>query len=185
MAKKQTKRALITSVISLLVCFSMLVGTTFAWFTDSVTSSGNIIKSGTLDVATDQYYQEQINASKEWADKQSQLQQEQTDFAIEKIEQQKEQAKQDYTKEQSGAYVDWQKQSGAYVDWQKQSNQYGANAEAMASQGMAGTGYSESSQVSMYNTYQNRVTTAKEAYSRAILNYNNAITEARLQNNSL
>ena len=50
MAKRQTKRALITSVVSLLVCFSMLVGTTFAWFTDSVTSSGNIIKSGTLDV---------------------------------------------------------------------------------------------------------------------------------------
>ena len=50
MAKRQTKRALITSVISLLVCFSMLVGTTFAWFTDSVTSSGNIIKSGTLEV---------------------------------------------------------------------------------------------------------------------------------------
>ena len=50
MAKRQTKRALITSAISLLVCFSMLVGTTFAWFTDSVTSSGNIIKSGTLDV---------------------------------------------------------------------------------------------------------------------------------------
>ena len=51
MAKKQTKRALITSVVSLLVCFSMLVGTTFAWFTDSVTSSGNVIKSGTLDVS--------------------------------------------------------------------------------------------------------------------------------------
>ena len=50
MAKKQTKRALITSVVSLLVCFSMLVGTTFAWFTDSVTSSGNKIASGTLDV---------------------------------------------------------------------------------------------------------------------------------------
>ena len=50
MAKRQTKRALITSVVSLLVCFSMLVGTTFSWFTDSVTSSGNIIKSGTLDV---------------------------------------------------------------------------------------------------------------------------------------
>ena len=45
------KRALLTSVIALVVCFSMLVGTTFAWFTDSVTSSGNIIQSGTLDVA--------------------------------------------------------------------------------------------------------------------------------------
>ena len=47
---KATKRALISSVIALFLCFSMLLGTTFAWFTDSVTSSGNIIQSGTLDV---------------------------------------------------------------------------------------------------------------------------------------
>ena len=45
-----TKRALFSSVIALLICFTMLLGTTFAWFTDSVTSSGNIIQSGTLDV---------------------------------------------------------------------------------------------------------------------------------------
>ena len=48
--KTSTKRALLVSALSLLICVSMLVGSTFAWFTDSVTSSGNIIKSGTLDV---------------------------------------------------------------------------------------------------------------------------------------
>ena len=47
---KSTKRALLMSALSLLMCVSMLIGSTFAWFTDSVTSSGNIIKSGTLDV---------------------------------------------------------------------------------------------------------------------------------------
>lgn len=47
---RSTKSALISSVIALLLCFAMLVGSTFAWFTDSVTSSGNIIQSGTLDV---------------------------------------------------------------------------------------------------------------------------------------
>ena len=47
---KSTKRALLASGLALLMCISMLVGSTFAWFTDSVTSSGNIIKSGTLDV---------------------------------------------------------------------------------------------------------------------------------------
>ncbi len=130
--------------------------------------------SGMID-KSDKYYQDQIDASKQWADKQAQLQQEKTDFAIDKIEQQKAQAKKDYTKEQSGAYV----------DWQKQSNEYGANAEQMAAQGMAGSGYSESSQVSMYNTYQNRVMTARDAYLRAVQNYDNSITEARLQNNSL
>ena len=49
--KKQTvKRAIFASVMSLLLCVSMLVGTTFAWFTDAVTSGNNIIKSGNLDV---------------------------------------------------------------------------------------------------------------------------------------
>ena len=48
--KKTTKRALIVSVISLLLSFTMLLGTTYAWFTDSVTSTNNIIKSGNLDV---------------------------------------------------------------------------------------------------------------------------------------
>ena len=47
---RSTKSALISSVIALLLCFAMLVGSTFAWFTDSVTSAGNIIQSGTLDV---------------------------------------------------------------------------------------------------------------------------------------
>ena len=48
--KKSTKRALIASVISLLLCFTMLMGTTYAWFTDSVTSANNIITTGNLDV---------------------------------------------------------------------------------------------------------------------------------------
>lgn len=46
----KTKSSLLLSAISLLLCVSMLIGTTFAWFTDSVTSSNNIIKSGTLKV---------------------------------------------------------------------------------------------------------------------------------------
>jgi hypothetical protein len=123
---------------------------------------------------TDQFYNQQIAAANNYAAQQKKIQQEQTDFAIEQINQQKEQATKDYQKEQSGAYV----------DWQKQSNQYGANAEQAAAQGMTNTGWSESSQVSMYNTYQNRVATAREAYSRAILNYDNAIKDARLQNNA-
>ena len=49
--KRSTKRALLLSALSLLMCVSMLVGSTFAWFTDSVTSGSNIIKSGNLKVA--------------------------------------------------------------------------------------------------------------------------------------
>lgn len=50
---RSTKSALISSVIALLLCFAMLVGSTFAWFTDSVTSANNIIKSGNLDIELD------------------------------------------------------------------------------------------------------------------------------------
>lgn len=48
--KKTTRKALFSSMIALLLCCAMLVGSTFAWFTDEVNSTGNIIKSGTLDV---------------------------------------------------------------------------------------------------------------------------------------
>ena len=47
---KSTKRAFISSLLMLSLCFTMLVGTTFAWYTDSVTSSGNKIIAGTLDI---------------------------------------------------------------------------------------------------------------------------------------
>ena len=46
----QIKRALLSSVLALVLCFTMLLGTTFAWFTDSVTSSGNKIVAGELNV---------------------------------------------------------------------------------------------------------------------------------------
>ena len=47
---KSTKKALITSALCLLLCVSMLVGATFAWFTDSVSTTNNIITAGNLDV---------------------------------------------------------------------------------------------------------------------------------------
>ncbi|MBE6640747.1 MAG: hypothetical protein E7619_04095 [Ruminococcaceae bacterium] len=47
---KSTKRALITSAVSLLMCFAMLVGTTAAWFTDSVQTGINTIQAGNLDI---------------------------------------------------------------------------------------------------------------------------------------
>ena len=47
---RQTKQALLTSVMALVMCVVMLVGTTFAWFTDTATANVNTIKSGNLDV---------------------------------------------------------------------------------------------------------------------------------------
>ena len=48
--KHSTKSALWGSIISLLLCAAMLLGTTFAWFTDSVSSANNIIAAGNLDI---------------------------------------------------------------------------------------------------------------------------------------
>jgi len=46
----------------------MLVGSTFAWFTDSVTSAGNIIKSGNLDVALEWANGTEALDTAEWKD---------------------------------------------------------------------------------------------------------------------
>ena len=50
MTKNTTKRALVSSILVLVLCFTMLLGTTFAWFTDSASSVGNKITTGNLDV---------------------------------------------------------------------------------------------------------------------------------------
>ena len=55
MKRNATKHALLMSIISLMLCMSMLVGTTFAWFTDSVTSGNNVIASGNLDIELEYY----------------------------------------------------------------------------------------------------------------------------------
>lgn len=133
--------------------------------------------NGTIDRMVNeagQFYQQQIDASQQLADEQVRLQNEQTDFTIEKIEQQKEQLHDDYLQEKSDAYV----------DYKKQSDDYGSNAEQMADSGLAHSGYSESSKVAMHTDYQRRVSAAKASYDQAKLNYDNGIKEAKLQNSS-
>ncbi len=51
MSKNTTKRALLSSVFALVLCVAMLVGSTFAWFTDTASTGVNKIQSGKLDVA--------------------------------------------------------------------------------------------------------------------------------------
>ena len=53
--KKATKRALLTSVMALVMCVVMLVGTTFAWFTDTASTGVNKIQAGNLDVALEMW----------------------------------------------------------------------------------------------------------------------------------
>ena len=48
--KRATKRALLTSIMALVMCVVMLVGTTFAWFTDTASTAVNKIVAGNLDI---------------------------------------------------------------------------------------------------------------------------------------
>lgn len=54
MKKTSTKRSLIMSLLSMVICIVMLIGSTFAWFTDTETSKVNKISSGNLDIGV--YY---------------------------------------------------------------------------------------------------------------------------------
>ena len=58
---KTTKRALLSSVIAMFICVAMLIGTTFAWFTDSASTAVNKIQAGTLEIAL-----EMKNADGSW-----------------------------------------------------------------------------------------------------------------------
>lgn len=107
---------------------------------------------------TDSQYNELINANKDYATKQQEIQQQNTNFAIEQINQNKAKAEKDYTKEQTGAYT----------DYQKATDQYGVQAEQMATSGLQNTGYAESSKIQAFTSYQNRYATAREVYSNAI-----------------
>lgn len=47
---KSTKRALLSSAFAILICVAMLIGTTFAWFTDTASTGVNKIQAGNLDI---------------------------------------------------------------------------------------------------------------------------------------
>ena len=49
------KKALLSSLFALLICVAMLIGTTFAWFTDTAKATVSRIQSGTLDVALEKH----------------------------------------------------------------------------------------------------------------------------------
>ena len=55
MEKTKTKKALIMSVLSMVLCIAMLIGMTFAWFTDTASTGVNKIQAGTLDVGLEYY----------------------------------------------------------------------------------------------------------------------------------
>lgn len=66
MKNKSTKHALLASVLSIVMCFAMLIGSTFAWFTDEVKSGMNKIVAGNLDVEMEYAVLNEDGSFKEW-----------------------------------------------------------------------------------------------------------------------
>lgn len=129
---------------------------------------------GQIQQDTDKYYTAQVDAAKQWADKQTEIQNQQNALTQEKLQQQKDKAQEGYQKEQQGAYI----------DWQKQSDRHGVQAEQAAAGGVQNSGFAETTLAGYYNTYQNRVATARQTYQDAVFTYDNAMKEAALRNSA-
>lgn len=123
---------------------------------------------------TDQYYNQINSTLQEGLKKQQDAMNAQTDATINKINTQKDKANRDYLNEQKGSYV----------DYRNATNQYGANAEQMASNGLWGSGYSETYKSNAYNTWQNRVATARQSLNDTMTSYDQQITDALNSNNT-
>lgn len=139
----------------------------------SSASQADAVYAGVAQDAQRLYAQEKA-AVDSYAEEQKKLQQEAADLTLQQMEQQKAEAAEDYKKEQSAAYVDYQRQTA----------KHGVQAEQMASMGMAGTGYHETARMAAYNAYQGRVAVARESYTKLVADYNTAMAEAKLQNSS-
>lgn len=116
------------------------------------------------------------NQQKDYADQYEQTQNSALDqqlaFQENLINQQKEEAQQIKETEAKKALNDYT----SFV------NPYGYQAEQFASQGLANSGVSETAKLGGFNTYQNRLATANKAMQDAFTEYDNAINEARLNN---
>ena len=108
----------------------------------------------------------------QWQQTQNENLDKQFQFQQDLINQQKAETEKAYEKEAKSAYT----------DYQKEVDRYGVSREQQVANGLGNAGYSESSKVSMYNTYQNRLATAKESMDKAYLEFDNAIREAQLTN---
>lgn len=124
--------------------------------------------------STDQYYNQINNSLNQGLQKQQEAMNAQTEANINRINTEKEKANRNYLKEQKGSYI----------DYRNATNQYGANAEQMASNGLWGSGYSETYRSNAYNTWQNRVATARQSLNDTMTSYDQQITDALNSNNT-
>jgi hypothetical protein len=121
-----------------------------------------------------QFTNQQQDLVDQWENTQKQIANDNLNYQIEQYNQQKEDAEKDYQKEAKASYI----------DYQKEVDKYGVSRENVVANGLSNSGYAESSKVDMYNTYQNRIATARESLNDIKLEFDNAIKEAQLANNA-
>jgi len=121
-----------------------------------------------------QFTQQQQDYVDNWKNTQTQIANDNLNHQIDLYNQEKEKAEKDYQKEAKASYI----------DYQKEVDKYGVSRENVVANGLSNSGYAESSKVNMYNTYQNRIATARESMNTIKLEFDNAIKEAQLSNNA-
>lgn len=123
----------------------------------------------------DNLMNKQNNLLDEQQRKQNEVINQQTQMNVDELNKEKEKIQKEVSKTNQGLYT----------QYQKQANQYGAGMEQLTQQGLASSGYAETTKTALYNTYQKNVTetlnNARELYS----DYNFKISQAKQQGNIL
>ena len=127
----------------------------------------------------DNLINERNNFTKEQQDMVDRWENTQKDIANKNLEYQKDLIEQQRKKSEQ-AYQNEAKAS--YIDYQKEVDKYGVSRENVVNNGLSNSGYAESSKVDMYNTYQNRLGTARKSMQDAGIEFDNAIRQAQLSN---
>lgn len=91
----------------------------------------------------------------------------------------------DLQKKQAANEQAYQREAAASESsYQKAINPYGVQAEQQAAAGLQGSGYSETAKMMAYNTARNRTATARQTAKTVDAEYQTAIAEAKLNNDS-
>lgn len=109
----------------------------------------------------------------QWENTQKDVANKNLEYQKDLIEQQRKKSEQAYQNEAKASYI----------DYQKEVDKYGVSRENVTANGLSNSGYAESSKVDMYNTYQNRLATARKSLEDAGIEFDNAIREAQMSNN--
>lgn len=115
---------------------------------------------------------EQQNMIDRWETTQKDIANNNLQYQKDLIEQQRKKTEQAYQNEAKASYI----------DYQKEVDKYGVSRENVVNNGLSNSGYAESSKVDMYNTYQNRLGTARKSMQDAVIEFDNAIRQAQLSN---